>query len=375
MKSKKILFIGLLAVCMLFAGCQKKTEGKESGVSRTKQEKTVKTTPAPTKRPTKAPTPTVTAKPAADSANANLLTGQDTLSQFAIGKRPVAVMVDNVTDALPQYGLSAADLVFEAPVEGDLTRLMALYGDLTKIPNICPVRSCRYYFPILAVGYDAFYAHWGMDDTIARDTLNSLDIDSMDGMDNDFLIFGRDQERINSGISREHTAYFEGTKFADLLGAQRLELKAEKKHLAFAFQEKGKKVPAAGEAKNQVVIDFGASATKMNYDATSDTYLMHHNDAPQMDAHTNKQLSFTNVIVLETDISVRDDVGRKNVNWKGGPQYNGYYISGGHVQKIHWSKSDEYAYLKLTDESNQELRINRGKSYIALDYPGRVTFG
>ena len=60
------------------------------------------------------------------AANQNLLTGIDDLSKEAIGKRPVAVMVNNVEDALPQYGVGAADVIFELPVEGNLTRLMAL---------------------------------------------------------------------------------------------------------------------------------------------------------------------------------------------------------------------------------------------------------
>ena len=98
----------------------------------------------------------------------------------AIGKRPVAVMVNNVDAALPQYGISAADLIFELPVEYDLTRLMAVYGDYTQVPDVCSVRSCRYYYPILAVGFDAVYVHWGIDPTIATETINSMEIDHFD---------------------------------------------------------------------------------------------------------------------------------------------------------------------------------------------------
>ena len=93
------------------------------------------------------------------AANQNLLTGIDDLSKEAIGKRPVAVMVNNVEDALPQYGVGAADVIFELPVEGNLTRLMALYGDYTAVPDICAIRSCRYYYPAIAKGFDAFYVH------------------------------------------------------------------------------------------------------------------------------------------------------------------------------------------------------------------------
>ena len=77
-------------------------------------------------------------------ANQNLLTGLGDLTDGAIGKRPVAVMVNNVQDAMPQYGVAKADIIYEVPVEGDVTRLMALYADYTTVPKICAVRSCRY---------------------------------------------------------------------------------------------------------------------------------------------------------------------------------------------------------------------------------------
>ena len=98
----------------------------------------------------------------------NLLTGNNDLTDEAIGKRPVAVMVNNIPAALPQYGISAADVIFELPVEGNQTRLMALYADYTQVPKVCAIRSCRYYYPAIAKGFDAYYVHWGMDETVRR---------------------------------------------------------------------------------------------------------------------------------------------------------------------------------------------------------------
>ena len=74
-------------------------------------------------------------------ANQNLLTGLGDLSEGAIGKRPVAVMVNNVQKAMPQYGVGQADVIFEIPVEGDATRFMAMYGDYTKVPKVCPIQK------------------------------------------------------------------------------------------------------------------------------------------------------------------------------------------------------------------------------------------
>ncbi|MEU2064836.1 DUF3048 domain-containing protein [Streptomyces sp. NPDC013455] len=55
---------------------------------------------------------------------------------------PLAVKIDNVPAARPQTGLAAADVVYVEPVEGGLSRLMAVYA--TKLPEtVGPVRSAR----------------------------------------------------------------------------------------------------------------------------------------------------------------------------------------------------------------------------------------
>ena len=142
-----------------------------------------------------------------------LLTGVEDLTKEAVGKRPIAVMVNNVKDALPQYGIGKADVIFEMPVEGDLTRLMALYADYTQVPDICSVRSCRYYYPAIAKGFDAFYVHWGMDPSV-KSYVDSLKMDRYDGTANTGKLFGRDTERKSAGYATEHTGYFKGTQFA-----------------------------------------------------------------------------------------------------------------------------------------------------------------
>ena len=94
-----------------------------------------------------------------------------------------------------------------------------------------------------------------------------------------------------------------------------------------------------------------------------------------MDSVANKQLAFTNVFVLETEVSVRDTgYGHKQINWKGGTNSKGYYISNGAIQEITWSKCSESDYLKFYDQNGEEISINRGKSYIAFNYANSSTF-
>lgn len=231
MKLKKLLvIISALALLGNTAACGKKNETKEA------PKETKKETVQEAENTEQMEGSAVEAEEENVPANQNLLTGLADLTDGAIGKRPVAVMVNNVQKAMPQYGVSEADIIFEIPVEGDATRFMAMYGDYTQVPQICPIRSRRYYFPALSQGFDAFYVNWGIDDSIAE-YLEALNLDQIEGITNTGGMFGRDKDKLNQGYSLEHTGYFDGTKLPSYIESKglRTDLKDNKKGAAFRF--------------------------------------------------------------------------------------------------------------------------------------------
>ena len=305
----------------------------------------------------------------------NVLSGLDTLTDNAVGKRPVAVMVNNVEPALPQHGVEDADLIFEIPVEGDLTRLMALYGDYTKVPKVVSVRSCRYYFPVFAKGFDAFYVNWGMDETI-RGYVEGLGIDQFDGMSFGHGLFGRDQDRKNAGYSLEHTAYFDGTAFASVLeDGYRLDLADDHKGTAFKFCEPEESITPSGDSCIQADVNFGGARCTLSYDENIKEYKKDINGHAHIDGNSGNQLSFKNAFIIETSISLREDGYHKHVEWQGGEGSTAYYLTDGTVQKVHWKKDGgvEGGRLIFFDDSGEEITINRGKTYIAITYPERTS--
>ena len=54
----------------------------------------------------------------------NPLNGEPMKQAYA--GRPVAVVVNNLKQALPQQGISQADIIYEIEAEGGITRMMAL---------------------------------------------------------------------------------------------------------------------------------------------------------------------------------------------------------------------------------------------------------
>jgi len=74
---------------------------------------------------------------------------------------PVAVMIDNHPSARPPKGLDKAGLVYEAEVEGNYTRYMAVFSAADGPEEIGPVRSARSYFLDWAAELGAVYGHCG----------------------------------------------------------------------------------------------------------------------------------------------------------------------------------------------------------------------
>ena len=309
--------------------------------------------------------------------NENPLTGVADLSDEAIGKRPVAVMVNNHPDNYPQWNIRQADVIFEVVVEHTLTRFMCLYSDYTNLPYIVSPRSYRYYFGALAAGFDAFYIHFGEDSTMLW-YLDELGLDTYDGITNSYL-FGWDSSRLNAGYAQEHSSYFNGALFPSQIEADGLRTDLDEDHLdtAFKFVNYGTVVRPDGNPCMYVDIQFGEQTAQFVYDEENDVYLKEALNEAQIDGITGEQLSFTNVFVLYTKIYDREDepeADRKWLDWEGGDDAVGYYISNGAIQKIHWSKESEQDRLRFYDTDGNELSINRGKTYIALTYDKSATY-
>ena len=62
-------------------------------------------------------------------------------------EQPFAIMINNIEYAFDhQIGVSKADVVYEALAEGGITRMMAIYQDVSKVKKIGSVRSARHYY-------------------------------------------------------------------------------------------------------------------------------------------------------------------------------------------------------------------------------------
>lgn len=368
--SKKIIVLCLCITALACSGCGNKGKKIVYTTTTTATTTTVATTTT-TSATTTTPAQTEPEPEPEPQGKYNNLTGEYTLSDEAEGKRPMAVMVNNISVALPQYGIYDADIMYECLVEGGITRLMAVYGDYTKVPDICSIRSCRYYYPMLAMGHDAVYFHYGLDKTVAKETLEKLDTDHFDGGYYGEA-FKRDQNRVNS-YATEHTIYLKGSEIPNLLKnyGKRTDLLDSYNKSAFNFKSENSTI--SDKNCTEATINFSRSYySTFTYDESTKTYKKQHNGKAHMDSKADKQLEYTNVFYLETTTKIiNSNNGLISVDLTGG---KGYYISNGTIREIRWSKSGDTSPLVFTNTDGTTLDVNTGKSYIGFSPKNTLSY-
>ena len=278
-------------------------------------------------------------------------------------QRPIAAMVDNESIALPHYGLSKADVVYEmmnSTENGRITRLMVLVKDWEGIEQLGSIRSVRPTNVILAAEWNAILCHDGgpfyIDEYLAEPCSDN---------------FSGGFSRVNNGKSREYTEYILSgdldKKFANSDVSKTYNQYYEESHFKFV---KGEEVnDLSGEsgaiAANTVDLPFPHNGSYLAYNSDSQVYEYYEYGKAHTDpGNNNEQLSFKNLIIQDCDFKQLDEHGYMIYNCIG--SNDGYYITNGNAVKITWKKTSMASPTKYYDENGNEIRLNTGKTYIAL---------
>ena len=90
---------------------------------------------------TKSEKPDVNGAPSKTETYYAPLTGEQ-LSAKPENTRPFAVMINNIVYAQPQVGISNADIIYEIPAEGGITRMMAIFSHLYDLSLSAASAAC-----------------------------------------------------------------------------------------------------------------------------------------------------------------------------------------------------------------------------------------
>ncbi len=120
----------LIVAVALGAGLFSVTSAHASSTTTTTSSSSTTTTTHPTTTTTRPPAPTAP------------LTGLPYPKRLLKDYSALTIKIDNMPEAMPQYGIQDADVVYEEIVEGGITRLAAIFN--SEVPKVVgPVRSVR----------------------------------------------------------------------------------------------------------------------------------------------------------------------------------------------------------------------------------------
>ena len=295
----------------------------------------------------------------------NPLTGFAIPGQGTNAQRPVAIMLNNIKEALPQQGNSQADIIYEALAEGGITRMLGVYQTMEGVGEVGSIRSSRPYYLDLALGLDAIYVHAGGSDEAYAD-IKAWGVTSLDYVrDTTYnAIFWRDQDRIrNNGL--EHSVLTSGEVIMENFPKYSFRKDhAEGYSLPYTYAEDG--TPAEGESALEIQVPFSSYKTGVfTYDEESGKYLVSEYGKPLVDGNDNQQVAVTNVITIRTNCQPIDSYGRMRVDLAGN-KGEGWFACGGKIIPITWAKADRNSPITYAKTDGTPLTFGQGNSYVNI---------
>ncbi len=283
-------------------------------------------------------------------------------------KRPVAIMINNIKNCLPQAGLTCGDMFYECSAEGGITRLMMLTTDYESIPLVGSIRSSRDYFVDFLANHEAIYVHAGGSD-MAYAKLSWRKINNLDGV-NMYIpgMFWRDTWRLNN-MGLEHSLMTDGEKIKAGIEYMGYDTTLPENYVApFQFYDETVDNHIQGSPASHVhMISTSVQTVDFVYNEETGEYLRYqYNGMEHIDANNEEQLSVKNVLILFTDINVipGDSYGHLAVGTVGEGQ--GYYITNGKRKVVNWSRSGKTTPIHLEYRNGDELILNSGKTFICV---------
>ena len=293
----------------------------------------------------------------------SLLTGEDISAEIA-NNRPIAVMVENTVDALPQYGLNSAGVVYECPVEGGLTRLMAIFDNYYDLEQIGNVRSCRPYYVYFAKEFDAVYVHVGQSihGKVLLDTGIVDDINALSGAAANITFFRTSEKKA------PHNCYVSAESVQKGIEAEGYRTTYEdgyKGHYQFASADEPETLEN-GEDCAVVAPYFFNNEPYFIYNEETQTYDRYQFNKAQTDAVDGEQVSVKNILfqTSATTTSLLEETQYLNIPLVGSGA--GKYFTNGKMIDVTWEKDSDTDITHYYDSEGNEIKLNVGKTWVCL---------
>lgn len=289
------------------------------------------------------------------------ITEKITIMDLESKTRPIAVVINNSTAAVKvQTGLEKAYLVYEIPVEGGLTRLLAFYKDVENI-TIGTIRSARHNFLDYVLEQDALFVCYGWS-RYAKKDMTSIGLDYINGVVNATAFWRYNPEK----LATEHTAYTSIEKIKEYTKEKNFSTETSQSNL-LKYSEKEillNQLKNSQKTSEVFIPSSNTSSTAYKYDEESKKYKRFVNQKENIDYETKQQFTAKNIIIQKINTKMASDNYYWDLETIGSGE--GFYITNGFAVPITWKKTSRNEKTCYNYLDGSELVVNDGNTYIQL---------
>jgi hypothetical protein len=276
-------------------------------------------------------------------------------------QRPIAVLIDNEVSARIQTGISQADLVYEAPVEGGITRIMGIYWS-NKVNTVGPIRSARNYFIDWFSPFDALFIHDGCaSSTDSRvDSCGNITAYNV----KDIGTFGSWRDSTNGKVAphNEYSSPIKAWDYAKNNGWTEVsEIDSWKFKNDANLNDRG--------SKTDVKVAFSGGAQASNYtvewiyNKNENNYSRKIGGISDIDSFSMKQIT-AKVVIIEENVITQTYDSLSHIIIETTGTGNAKILQDGKIASATWKKDSRTTRTKYYDKDSNEIIFNRGIIWI-----------
>ena len=266
-------------------------------------------------------------------------------------------MIDNIKEARPHFGLGAADVIYEAPAEGGIPRLMPIFLRAgTDVGSIGPVRSARHYFVYLANEYRTPLVHIGA---------SPQGFDALSATGPERRRRAARRRRLQARLESTSAAQRVRQHVVDSPGAQR----TRRADPCLAWPTALWRVPAGPQPATSVQIAYpGGERYTVAYTYDPDTHLYERimDGFPHKDGSTGDQYTASSIMIQFANVVPipNDDAGRVDVALVGSGK--GILIADGTQVPLQWSRASVRDATQFTRGDGAPFLLPSGQVWVQI---------
>ncbi len=283
------------------------------------------------------------------------LTGMTTDEKASLA-RPLLFVIGNTESALPQSGLSKAEVLFEVPMEDGSTRILAVttsYADAKKIGSL---RAAAPYYSDIAGFFDAVLVHTGNADGSKGQEPVGVDVLSAAVQSTGFYK--------ENGCAFPHNLFTTPTRLGNLLRMAGYRTENRDSLPYFRFHSEGGALALVGTPATHIRINFSEThRTEFRYQNASGLYKRYQNGMVQSDAEDGTPLTAKNVFILYANSTLTENASGSSLTLAM-DNGSGIYATNGAYIPILWYKNSDGALVFIRESDGAILEQNPGITHI-----------